>query len=232
MTDQPTPTDQERPARLSSEDRAWLVRYHTTGNLTCAMTGQPMCDEDEHLWPCAALNALAEIDALRQECDTWKARAERLISDAADIQRYWQDEGVRGDGFCFSLNCLLRDAGLEEPLDALAEPQPPAEPATADHPWFAWLPPTASVHRNCCDRPQSEHPPGEIVSTLDQAGAALVEAGDAMVDEIGMLIQGGIEVKPASDGPVTFEAMIHMLQMMTLHRDAWRRARGLDGEGE
>jgi hypothetical protein len=59
-----------------------------------------------------------------------------------------------------------------------------------------------------------------------------VEAGDAMAEEIGMLIQGGIEVKPASDGPVTFEAMIHMLQMMTLHRDAWRRARGLDGEGE
>jgi hypothetical protein len=122
----------------------------------------------------------ADWDALRSERDAWKARAERLISDAADIQRYWQDEGVRGDGFCFSLNCLLRDAGLEEPLDALAEPQPPAEPTTADHPWFAWLPPTASVHRNCCDRPQSEHPPGDIVSTLDQAGANLISSVDEL----------------------------------------------------
>jgi hypothetical protein len=43
--------------------------------------------------------------------------------------------------------------------------QPPAAP-TADHPWFAWLPPTASVHRQCCDRPQSEHPPGAILGVI------------------------------------------------------------------
>jgi hypothetical protein len=90
----------------------------------------------------------ADWDALRSERDAWKARAERLISDAADIQRYWQDEGVRGDGFCFSLNCLLRDAGLEEPLDALAEPQPPAEPAlptTRGSPGFRPRPPCIGI---------------------------------------------------------------------------------------
>lgn len=44
--------------------------------------------------------------------------------------------------------------------------QPPAEPTTADHPWFAWLPPSASVHRQCCDRPQSEHPEGAILGVI------------------------------------------------------------------
>jgi hypothetical protein len=55
-----------------------------------------------------------------------------------------------------------------------------ADARAADHPWFAWLPPTASVHRNCCDRPQSEHPPGDIVSTLDQAGANLISSVDEL----------------------------------------------------
>jgi hypothetical protein len=61
---------------------------------------------------------------------------------------------------------------------------------------------------------------------------ALVEAGDAMADDLDMLLFGGIELKPTDDGPVTFEAMLHLMQMMALHCDGWRRARGMDGEGE
>jgi hypothetical protein len=93
-----------------------------------------------------AQESLMAARAAGAERDAWKARAERLISDAADIQRYWQDEGVRGDGFCFSLNCLLRDAGLEEPLQALAEPQPPC-------PGYV---PTGHVCERCGEAP-SEH---------------------------------------------------------------------------
>jgi hypothetical protein len=130
MNDQP-PTGQGRPARLS-EDRLNAIIASLAVNC--------MLDEDE------GRDLLVEIAVLRSERDAWKARAERLISDAADIQRYWQDEGVRGDGFCFSLNCLLRDAGLEEPLQALAEPQPPC-------PGYV---PTGHVCERCGEAP-SEH---------------------------------------------------------------------------
>jgi hypothetical protein len=105
----------------------------------------------------------AELDATRAERDAWKARAERLGKAL---------EPVLSEAWRATNNFIIA-------RQALAEPQPTAAP-TADHPWFAWLPPTVSTHRNCCDRPQSEHPPGDIVSTLDQAGANLISSVDEL----------------------------------------------------
>lgn len=246
MTSPDQPTGQERPARLTVEREQQIRGFIWPGYLAGAVP-----------------DLLAEIDALRSERDAWKARAERLRVALQTINRgawasvsaaecygmrddthLWQEIGEiarqalaepQPPAEPFDLDALMDvvdDVMAEEGADeARVSPQPPAEP-TADHPWFAWLPPGGSVHRNCCDRPQSEHPAGDIVSTLDQAGAALVEAGDAMVDDLDMLLFGGIELKPTDDGPVTFEAMLHLMQMMALHCDAWRQARGLDGKGE
>jgi hypothetical protein len=153
----------------------------------------------------------------------WKGLAYRLRLQKRNLEDQLADMSLA------FLDERARTTVLERQIAAL---QAVADARAADHPWFTWLPPTASVHRQCCDRPQSKHPPGDIVATLDQAGAALVETGDAMVDDLDMLLFGGIELKPTDDGPVTFEAMLHLMQMMALHCDVWRRARGLDGEGE
>lgn len=55
----------------------------------------------------------------------------------------------------------------------------------------------------------------------DAAREALA-ASRAMAGDLDMLLAGGIEMKPATDGPVTFEALLMLVQAMTLHRDQYR----------
>jgi hypothetical protein len=165
MNDQPT-TGQERPARLSAE-REWGIRNVGTIGSERAL--------------------LDELDALRSERDAWKAKAERLEKVMEEVAMFWRPvardleyniltiDSVRFLAQdCLNMLQKVLTAETEHRVEwdgnpcwcrghALAEPQPPAEPTTADHPWFTWLPPTTSVHRQCCDRPQSEHPPGDIV---------------------------------------------------------------------
>ena len=60
--------------------------------------------------------------------------------------------------------------------------------------------------------------------------AELLATADRMATDVSEMLAGGIEMKPTTDGSVTFEAMLMLLQMLTLHRDEYRRLRGGRGE--
>jgi hypothetical protein len=185
MTDQPT-TGQKRPARLSedliekladAEHASWarwmdylfgrcypeidgslmipadlVARWQRQVATPYADLGESEKQSDRnevaHIVPFIA----AELDATRAERDAWKARAERLGKAL---------EPVLSEAWRATNNFIIARQALAEPQPTLFRSR--SEEHTADHPWFAWLPPTVSTHRNCCDRPQSEHPEEEIV---------------------------------------------------------------------
>lgn len=62
-----------------------------------------------------------------------------------------------------------------------------------------------------------------------ERGRALLAAGHALAEAVEALLVGGIEMKTAPDGPVTFEAMLMLIQMLGATRDQWR---ALVGEQE
>jgi hypothetical protein len=67
-----------------------------------------------------------------------------------------------------------------------------------------------------------------LATESDDRGRAILEAANAMAEAVGDLLAGGVEMKPTTDGPVTFEALVMMLQTLTLQRE---RYRALVGEG-